>query len=117
MTAKDRAIQIANILDNKKAEDVKVLHIGELTSIGDYFIVATGTSTTQVKALSDEVDRVLSLEGLEPKRIEGQNGSTWILMDYYDVIVHIFQTETREFYQLEKLWADAPQIDFLNGNK
>ncbi len=113
MTPKERAVQIARILDEKKALDIKVLHIGDLTSIGDYFIVATGTSTTQVKALSDEVDRVLSSEGLEPKRIEGFQGASWILMDYYDVIVHIFQKETREFYQLERLWADAPEIPFL----
>lgn len=113
MTPKERAVQIARILDEKKALDIKVLHIGDLTSIGDYFIVATGTSTTQVKALSDEVDRVLSSEGLEPKRIEGFQGAGWILMDYYDVIVHIFQKETREFYQLERLWADAPEIPFL----
>ena len=113
MTPKERAVQIAKILDEKKALDIKVLHIGDLTSIGDYFVVATGMSTTQVKALSDEVDRVLSGEGLEPKRIEGFQGANWILMDYYDVIVHIFQKETREFYQLERLWADAPEIPFL----
>ena len=112
MTPRERACQIANILDNKKAEDIKILHIGDLTSIGDYFIVATGNSSTQVKALSDEVDRVLSSEGIEPKRIEGLSGASWILMDYYEVIVHIFQKETREFYQLERLWADAPVIPF-----
>ena len=112
MTPRERACQIANILDNKKAEDIKILHIGDLTSIGDYFIVATGNSSTQVKALSDEVDRVLSSEGIEPKRIEGLSGASWILMDYYEVIVHIFQKETREFYQLERLWADAPVVPF-----
>ena len=97
MTALDRAKQIALLLDEKLATEVKVLHIGTLTTIGDYFVVATGNSTTQVKALADEVDRVLSSEGLEPKRIEGYSAATWILMDYADVIVHIFQKETREF--------------------
>lgn len=115
MTPKERAIEIANILDNKKGEDIKVLHIGDLTSIGDYFIVATGNSSTQVKALTDEVDRVLSAEGIEPKRIEGMSGSNWILMDYYEVIVHIFQKEAREFYQLEKLWGDAPQVEYISN--
>ena len=115
MTAVDRAKQIATLLDSKKGMDIKVIHIGTLTSIGDYFVVASGNSNTQVKALSDEVDRVLSSEGLEPRRIEGYNAGTWVLMDYSDVIVHIFQKETREFYALEKLWADAPEIpmDFV----
>ena len=111
MTVLDRARQIAKILDDKKALDVKVLHIGTLTSIGDYFVVATGTSTTQVKALADEVDKQLSDEGLGPKRIEGYQSASWILMDYYDVIVHIFLQETREFYALERLWSDAPAVE------
>lgn len=111
MTALDRAKQIAAILEDKKATDIKILHIGTLTSIGDYFVVATGTSTTQVKALSDEVDERLSKgEGLEPKRIEGYSSASWILMDYYDVIVHIFLKETREYYALERLWSDAPEV-------
>lgn len=110
MTTLDRAKQIAKLLDNKLALDVKVLHIGTLTTIGDYFVVATGNSTTQVKALADEVDRVMSAEGIEPKRIEGYQTATWILMDYQEVIIHIFQKETREFYSLERLWGDAPEV-------
>lgn len=112
MTALERAKQVAQLIDNKKGEDVRVLHIGTLTSIGDYFVVATGNSTTQVKALADEVDEKLSAEGLEPKRIEGYNSASWILMDYNDVIVHIFLKETREFYALERLWGDAPEVDW-----
>ncbi|MEG2203742.1 MAG: ribosome silencing factor [Oscillospiraceae bacterium] len=112
MTALDRAKQVATLLDNKKAQEIKVLHIGTLTSIGDYFVVATGGSTTQVKALADEIETKLSADGLTPKRIEGYNSASWILMDYYDVIVHIFLKETREFYALERLWSDAPIVEF-----
>ena len=112
MTTLDRAKQIAALIDNKKGEEVRVLQIGTLTTIGDYFVVATGTSTTQVKALADEVEEKLSAEGLEPKRIEGYQSASWILLDYYDVIVHIFLKEAREFYALERLWSDAPEIDW-----
>ena len=111
MVALDRAKQVAHILDDKKAKDIRVLQIGTLTTIGDYFVVATGTSTTQVKALADEVDRQLSAEGLTPKRIEGYQTASWVLMDYYDVIVHVFLEETREFYSLERLWNDAPVVE------
>ncbi|MBP0982075.1 MAG: ribosome silencing factor [Oscillospiraceae bacterium] len=112
MTTLDKAKKVAQLIDNKKGEDVRVLHIGTLTTIGDYFVVATGNSTTQVKAFADEVDEKMSAEGLEPKRIEGYNTASWILMDYDDVIVHLFLRETREFYALERLWGDAPEIDW-----
>ncbi|MPN35309.1 Ribosomal silencing factor RsfS [bioreactor metagenome] len=72
--------------------------------------MATGNSTTQVKALADAVDEKLSAQGLEPKRIEGYTSASWILMDYNDVIIHIFLKETREFYSLERLWGDAPEV-------
>ena len=112
MTARDKAIKVAKLIDNKKGIDVRVLHIGTLTTIGDYFVVATGNATTQVKAFADEVDEKMSLEGFEPKRIEGYNTANWILMDYDDVIVHLFLKETREFYALERLWGDAPEIEW-----
>ena len=111
MTALERAKQVADILDSKKGEEGKILHIGDLTTIGDYFVVATGNSTTQVRALADAVDEKLSAEGLEPRRVEGYQSCQWILMDYSDVIVHVFLREAREFYALERLWSDAPVID------
>jgi ribosome-associated protein len=111
MTPLDKAKQIAHILTEKKAMDVKILHIGTLTTIGDYFVVATGNSTTQVKSLADEVDKQLSSNEQEPRRIEGYASASWILMDYQDVIVHLFLNETREFYALERLWSDAPKIE------
>lgn len=112
MTTLDKAKKIAQLIDNKKGEEVRVLHIGTLTTIGDYFVVATGNSSTQVKALADEVNEKLSAEGLEPKRKEGYNSASWILLDYSDVIVHIFLKETREFYALERLWGDAPEVEW-----
>lgn len=112
MTALERAKQIANLIDNKKGEEIKVLHIGDLTTIGDYFVVATGNSTTQVKAFADEIDEKMSAQGIEPRRVEGYSSANWILLDYSDVIVHIFAKESREFYALERLWNDAPEIDW-----
>lgn len=111
MTSLEMAKKIAGILDSKKATDLSILEIGKLTSLGDYFVVASAGSTTQVKALADEVDMQLSKAGFEPKRIEGYQSCTWVLMDYYDVMVHIFFEETRGFYALDRLWADAPRID------
>lgn len=106
------AKKIARILDEKKATDLKIIGIGELSSLGDYFVLASASNTTLSKALADEVEEKLSKEEhLEPKRIEGYQSASWILMDYYDVIVHIFFEETREMYSLERLWADGREID------
>ena len=107
-------------LDKHKAEDIKVIGVTELTSIADYFVIASGTSTTQVKARSDDVEEELGREGQEPRRIEGYAASNWILMDYGAVVVHIFQAETRTFYDLERLWKDGRQLEaaaFLPGEK
>lgn len=117
MTSLELAKKIAGILDKKKAVDLSVLDIGSLSTLGDYFVIASGTSTIQVKALADEVDKQLGDMGMEPKRIEGYQSATWILMDYYDVMVHIFFQETREFYSLERLWGDAPRIDLTDAVK
>ena len=103
--------EIVKILDSKKAIDIAAIQIKDLTTIGDYFVVASGGSNTQVKALAEEVDEKLSALGVEPKRVEGYQTCLWILMDYYDVIVHIFTKETREFYGIERLWSDAPKMD------
>lgn len=102
---------IAEILDNKKAHEVKVLKIQDLTIVTDYIVIATGTSTTQVKALADEVDFQLEKEfNLKPTRVEGYESKNWILMDYDTVIVHIFHPEARKYYNLDKLWADGEEI-------
>ena len=111
MEPKNLAGRIAASLDKHKAEDIRILHVTALTSLADYFIVASGTSTTQVKALSDYVDEELAQAGQQPLRVEGYAASNWILMDYGTVVVHIFQAETRGFYDLERLWKDAPVMD------
>ncbi len=103
--------EIVKILDSKKALDITAIQIKDLSTIGDYFVVASGNSGAQVKALAEEVDEKLSALGIQPKRVEGYQTCLWILMDYYDVIVHIFNKETREFYGLERLWSDAPKMD------
>ena len=111
MTSLELACEVAKLLDRKKAADILALEIKDLTAIGDYFVIASAGSTTQVKALADEVEEQLSKLGYEPRRREGYQSAQWILLDYYDVIVHIFYKETREFYSLERLWADAPRVN------
>ncbi len=111
MTSKELATKIAQLLDDKKAGDVKVMHIENLTVLADYFVVCTGNATTHVKALSDEVEFKLKEEGIYPLNIEGYNAANWILMDYGSVIVHIFLEETRGFYSIERLWADASLLE------
>lgn len=97
-------------LDSKKAVDIDVIHITELTIIADYFVLASGTSSTQVKALADEVEHQLKLAGTAPLHIEGR-ATGWIVLDYGSVVVHVFQKEQREFYQLERLWTDGERLD------
>ncbi len=111
MESKELAVKIAQALDAKKAQDVKVLKIQELTVIGDYFVIAGGTSSTHVQALAGEAEYQLGLEGVKPLHIEGQDTRNWILMDYGSVIVHIFDPAARSYYNLERLWADATPVD------
>ena len=111
MTSKEIMELAVKTLDSKKAEDITVLDIGELTSIGDYFVIASAGNTTLVKTLAEEVEDKLSAAGIEPKRVEGAGSAMWILMDYYDVVIHVFYKETRDFYCLERLWGDAPRVD------
>ena len=108
MESKDLAIRIAKILDSKKAIDIRVLRICDVSSLGDYFIIASASNKSHVQSLSDELDFALGHEdGIKPRRVEGYSSASWILMDYESVIVHIFHEETREFYSLERLWSDA----------
>lgn len=111
MTSLELTRKIAEVLDEKKATDIKAIKVGSVTSIGDYFVVTSGKSIPQVKSLADEIEIQLAKLGIKPTRIEGYQTSSWILLDYNEVIVHIFLGETREFYALEKLWSDAPTVD------
>ena len=102
------AEEIRAVLDEKKAMDVSVLHIGDHTVLADYFVIATGTSNTHIRSLAGEVEfRVREKLGIDPARIEGVDNNAWVLMDYHSVIVHIFTREAREFYKLDKLWDRA----------
>ena len=97
-------------IDSKRGENIRIIKIDELTVIADYFVIANGSSSTQVKALADEVEFKLSEAGLEPKRTEGYQGANWIVLDYIDVVIHIFHKETRDFYDLERLWQDGAEV-------
>lgn len=102
---------VIECLDRKKAEDIKVLRITKLTVIADYFVIAHGTSNTQTRALADEVEVKLKDMGLPPERIQGTPGCGWVILDYGDIVVHIFDREQRDFYNLERLWADGEEVD------
>lgn len=111
MTQEEILTAAVRILDGKKAEDIKVIGIKDLTIIADYFIIANGTSSTHTRSLADELEFRLKEQGLEPRQIQGNNGSNWIILDYSDVVVHIFNKEMREFYNLERLWQDGTETD------
>lgn len=101
---------IVKILDDKKAEDIKAIEIRELTIVADCFIIANGTSSTHVKALAGEVEDTMEKMGVRPSHIEGR-ATGWIVLDYDTVVVHVFQRESREYYNLERLWQDADYLD------
>ena len=111
MTSIELVKNAVRALDSKKAEDISVLKVEDLTSITDYFVIAAANSTTQVKAIADEVEFKLKGLGVMPNKIEGYTQGNWIVLDYYQVIVHVFNTETRQFYSLENLWRDGEKID------
>ena len=108
VTAEELANAIYDILDDRKANDVKVLHVEKKTVIADYFVLCTGNSSTQVKALADEVEYKTTLRGKAPTNVEGKDNTAWIILDYDNVIVHVFSREAREFYDLDKLYGDGP---------
>ena len=98
-------------LDEKKGEDIKVIDIHEVSVIADYFVIASGSNQNQVEAMVDSVQEVLGRAGYEPKQIEGSRNSSWILLDYGDVMIHIFDEENRLFYDLEMIWRDGKVLD------
>lgn len=101
---------ICKLLDEKKARDITIVDIEHLTIIADKFVICSARSNTQVKALVDIVDEGMSKEGFEPLRVEGKQEGRWAIMDYGDVIVHIFYEETRRLYSLEQLWSDGTNV-------
>lgn len=123
MTEQEKLELIVKTLDSKRGEDIQALRIADLTILADYFVIVNGTSNTHARTLADEVEFVLSQKGIEPERREADTGNTWIILDYADIIVHVFYKETRNFYKLEGLWADGEPVDISallvkeNGNE
>lgn len=111
MTNKDLIKVVVEALENKKTEDIKIVKVEGLTTITDYFVIATANSTTQVKAAADEVEFKLKQLSIEPNKIDGYQNAEWIALDYFQVIVHVFNRDTREFYSLEKLWRDGSIVN------
>lgn len=111
MKSKDFAAFISEIIYSKKGFDVKIIDLKKLATFADYFVICSADADTQVKAIADEVDKKLSEEGIKCWHKEGFMALQWVLLDYVDVVVHIFKKEAREFYNLEKLWGDATIIE------
>ena len=111
MNNREYALLAAKVLDSKKATDITVIDIMEKASFADYMVIATGTSSTHVKALADEVEYKLDQAGISVSHIEGYRSNSWILLDYIDVIVNVFDDEARDFYDLERLWQDGESVD------
>ena len=103
--------KIASALEDKKAEDITVIDIREISSIADYFVIANGNNPNQLIAMQDAVDEVMYTNGVHSKQVEGNNNSTWILMDYKDILVHLFSKEDRLFYDLERIWRDGKIVE------
>ena len=108
----DEIVKVAvKILDSKKASNIKVLKIDTKTILADYFVICNGRSTTQIKALADELEYKLGVAGVGYIRLEGSDSNEWKVLDCKDVIIHVFSTESREFYNLDRLWADCEEIN------
>ena len=112
MNREQEMVSIAcKAIDDKKALDIKVIDIREVSVIADYFVITSGSNLNQVQAIVDNVEEQLGRAGFEPKQIEGTRNSNWILMDYGDLIIHVFDEENRLFYDLERIWRDGKELD------
>lgn len=103
--------KVIDALENKKAENIQLIDISEVSTIADYFVITNGMNVSQIQALSDNVEEKLIVDGIRPRSIEGYNTANWILMDYSDFLVHIFDRESRGFYDLERIWRDGKVVD------
>lgn len=112
MTPKELAMIAVKALDEKKGREIAAIQVTEQTTLADYFVIATGSSNTQINALCGAVEEAMKeQEGEDPMRREGYRDGTWVLLDYGCVIVHVFSPEAREFYSLERLWSDGTPVD------
>jgi ribosome-associated protein len=111
--ALSRALIAAGVASAKKADDIVVLEVGDIISITDVFVIASASNTRQVLTIVDEVEQALKEQvSVAPRSVEGRDDASWVLLDYGDVIVHVFLTETRAYYDLDRLWSDAPRVDW-----
>ncbi|MDF2521429.1 MAG: iojap-like protein [Clostridia bacterium] len=110
----EMANKAIELLKDKKAKDIRLLDIHEISTLADHFIIATGTSTTQVQAMADELEEKMQLAGYKLYHKEGFRGGRWILLDFGNAVVHLFHTEERQFYNLERIWVDAKDIPIEN---
>lgn len=111
MGTKETALMAVNALEDKKAEDVRIIDISEISTIADYFIIADGSNKSQIQAMADNVSEILGRAGVNLRQMEGYQTANWILMDFQDVIIHIFDRENRLFYDLERIWRDGVLIE------
>ena len=111
MTTLEQAKLAAKALLSKKGLNVKIIGVDDVSTLADYFVLGTGTSSTQVKALAEEVEYQLDNAGISVSHIEGHRNNSWVLLDYVDIIVHVFSEEARDYYDLERLWQDGTEID------
>lgn len=102
---------VVQALEDKKGEDIQIIDISEISPIADYFILASGSNRSQIQAMADAVEEKMHKNHYSLKQIEGYDGANWILMDFYDVIVHIFDRDSRIFYDLERIWRDGKHLD------
>ncbi|MBO4899538.1 MAG: ribosome silencing factor [Lachnospiraceae bacterium] len=109
--SKEMARLAVDALEDKKAVNIQVIDISSVSILGDYFIIANGTNRNQIQALSDNVEEALGRAGFNPKQIEGYNTANWVLLDYRDVIIHIFDPDSRSYYDLERIWRDGKVIE------
>jgi ribosome-associated protein len=113
--ARERAFLCARVAADNKARDVLVLDMRGVTQLYDFFVLATGSSRRQIHSIAEEIDAALHAEGEARLGIEGYDSSKWVVQDYGDVVVHVFDSEARGYYELEELWADAPHLDWERG--
>ena len=110
--SRELASRAARAAASKQADSVVVLDVRDLITITDYFVIGSGNSERQVKTIAEEVERALKAEGARPVRREGESGARWVLLDFIDFVVHVFEEQEREFYRLENLWVDAPRVEW-----
>ncbi|MEF2879971.1 MAG: ribosome silencing factor [Blautia sp.] len=111
MNSREMVKLACEAMEEKKAQDIKIIDIEKVSTLADYFIIASGSNRNQVQAMADNVNEILGRAGVEPKQVEGYQNANWILLDYRDVVIHIFDEENRLFYDLERIWRDGSLVN------